>query len=256
MQIMISNIFYKRRISTSVAALSEIAWSRRNDQTQALEEFLRILIQLGELSADIHGAYKDGGDRAAENPGPFIRRALYLDADLVSWSMSLSPPWRYNVMNTPAHLRSKIDSYSYYYGDTYHLFNSVSFASGWNNYYQTRIVIQEIVRSLCMRTVGSGMADTSHKTIAMANTISRQMIHSICASVPYHFNSGEVGVGVAFRLLWPLFITANCGATTPEIKDWVMKTLELVGNTAGIQQALMMSQSVKKGHNIALIPGT
>lgn len=252
----ISNIFYKRRISPEVAALSEIAWSRRNNQTQALEEFLRILIQLGELSADIHGIFKDEKDRAAEDPEPFIKRALYLDADLVSWSMSLSPPWRYNVIATPAHLRSKSDAYSYYYGDTYNTFNSVGFASGWNNYCQTRIVIQEIVRSLCMRSMGSVTADISQKTMILANTISRQMINSICASVPYHFNSGEVGVGLAFRLLWPIFITANCGATTPEIKDWAMKTLDLIGNTTGIQQALMMSQAVKKGHTMTLIPGT
>ncbi|KAJ5988362.1 C6 zinc finger domain protein [Penicillium waksmanii] len=236
--------------------LLELRGTEQLESKRGLELFTLIRMQIGELSADIQGIFKDGQDRAAEDPEPFIKRALYIDADLVSWSMSLSPPWRYNVIATPAHLQSKSDAYTCYYGDTYYMFNSVGFASGWNNYCQTRIVIQEIVRSLCMRSMGSVTADISQKTMALANTISIQMIGSICASVPYHFNSGEVGVGLAFRLLWPIFITANCGATTPEIRDWAMKTLDLIGNTTGIQKALMMSQAVKKGHTMALIPGT
>jgi hypothetical protein len=49
------------------------------------------------------------------------------------------------------------------------------------------------------------------------------------------------------RLIWPLFVASDCVESEPKMKKWIMQTLDKIGYTTGIQQALMLSQLVRAG---------
>ncbi|KAJ5811308.1 hypothetical protein N7474_007609 [Penicillium riverlandense] len=243
----ISNIFYKSKSSPEIAKLSKAAMAYRDSKSRAIENFLDILVRVGDLSVEIDDTYTKR--HSIGDPAVFIRKALHLDTDLISWALSTDPTWRYEIIEAPEH------TYHSTYSDKYHVYPTVGVASMWNNYRQTRIILHEIIRSMCMRKLELGNSPESQQTMLQSIVINNLMAEDICASVPYHFTSGEVGFGGVFRLLWPLFIAADYAGSTPRMKHWVFQTLRTIGNTMGIQQALMMSLFVKEGHALDLIPG-
>ncbi|KAJ5176496.1 uncharacterized protein N7482_002373 [Penicillium canariense] len=252
MQIAISNIFYRRHSSPVIATLSKLAKAHRDSNAQAIEDFYNILVQVGDLSIEMDeiSTKRD----SAEDPALIIGKALHIDADLVSWALSINPAWRYKTVTTPS-ANTRDHTYSVYHGSRYHVYPKVGCATMWNNYHQARIVVHGIVRSSCTRLLALDSAHECQTTMLQSAVISKQMVDDICASVPYYFAAGEVGVGGLIRLSWPLFIAADCSAATPAMKWWILQTLDLIGNTTGAQQALTMSQLVKEGHSIRFIPG-
>lgn len=52
-------------------------------------------------------------------------------------------------------------------------------------------------------------------TMPQGVAIINQMAEDICASVPYHFSSGETAVGGLIRLIWPLFVASDCVESEP-----------------------------------------
>lgn len=243
----ISNIFYRNKSSPEIAKLSKAAKAYRDSKSQGIENFIDILVRVGDLSVEIEDAYTKRN--SIDDPAFFIRKALNLDTDLVSWALSTDPTWRYEIIEAPDH------TYHSTYGDRYHVYPTVGVASMWNNYRQTRIIVHEIIRSMCKRTLEMGNSPESQQTMLQSIVVNNLMAEDICASVPYHFTSGEVGFGGVFRLLWPLFIAAEYAGSTPSMKDWIFQALRTIGNTMGIQQALMMSRFVKEGHVLTPIPG-
>jgi hypothetical protein len=243
----ISNIFYRNKSSPEIAKLSNAAKAYRDSKSLGIENFIDILVRVGDLFVEVEDAYTKRNSIC--DLAFLIRKALHLDTDLVSWALSTDPTWRYEVIEAPDH------TYHSTYSDRYHVYPTVGVASMWNNYRQTRIIVREIIRSMCMRTLELGNSPESQQTMIQSIVINNLMAEDICASVPYHFSSGEVGFGGVFRLLWPLFIAAEYAGSTPRMKDWVFQTLRTIGNTMGIQQALMMSRFVKDGHALDLIPG-
>lgn len=243
----ISNIFYRNKSSPEIAKLSKAARAYRDSKSQGIENFIDILVRVGNLSVEIEDTYTKRNP--VGDPASFIRKALHLDTDLVSWALSTDPAWRYEIIEAPDH------TYHSTYSGRYHAYPTVGVASMWNNYRQTRIIVHEIIRSMCMRTLEMRNSPESQQTMLQSIVINNLMAEDICASVPYHFTSGEVGFGGVFRLLWPLFIAAEYAGSTPKMKDWVCQTLRTVGNIMGIQKALMMSRFVKEGHVLNLIPG-
>lgn len=222
-----------------------MAAAHRDGGSEKTEDFFNILVQVSNLSAEIRA--NANSESSFRSPAPFIQKAFQLDIDLVSWVMSIHPASRYTIASVYCNENKKDDSeYRSVYGESHHVYPNVEIASMWNNYRLTRIIIHEIIGNIYVRLLKPGGPSEDRLMALRSIAISRQMAEDICASVPYHFNSEDVATGSVFRLIWPLYIASDCVGSSPPLKQWIAQTLEKIGHTMGIQQALTMSQLVKE----------
>ncbi|PWY71242.1 hypothetical protein BO83DRAFT_362616 [Aspergillus eucalypticola CBS 122712] len=250
----ISSIFRRsqRYNSPRITALTNVARANKDKGSQPMETFCDILIQLHDLSVKVDDAAL--ADDSIDTLSILVSKALHLDTDLRSWAMSLGPHWQYSVVDTHSNPKSRpqIPLHS----DTYHVYKTVGVVSMWNHYRQTRIIIHEMIRSMALPLWGlQGTSECQQMVLNSIDTI-KQMTDDICASVPYHFVSGEVTFTAVVRLLWPLFVAGDCASSDPATKEWIIRTLEHIGNATGIQQALGMAKMLRNGHTRGFIPGT
>ncbi|GKZ36594.1 hypothetical protein AbraIFM66950_007747 [Aspergillus brasiliensis] len=197
----ISSIFRRsqRYNSPKITALTKLSRAKRDKDSQPMETFYDILIQLHDLSVEVDDAAVADDDIATLSS--LISKALHIDADLRSWAMSLGPHWKYSVVDyTQSNPKSRpqISLHS----DTYHVYKAVGIVSMWNHYRQTRIILHEMIRSMALRLWGlQGTSECQQIVFDSMDTI-KQMTDDLCASVPYHFVSGEVTFTAVVRLLW------------------------------------------------------
>ncbi|KAJ5570578.1 uncharacterized protein N7459_010008 [Penicillium hispanicum] len=251
----ISNVFFRLPgfNTPGLATLSKVARAKHDVYTLPIEEFYQVLIELNGLAVEVDAAELE--DDPAESLRLLIGKALYLDANLRSWAMSLSPAWRYTVIDDPcSHLG---DNTGFpVYGGRRHLYQRVTFVSMWNHYRQLRIIVNEMIRSMSLRLWKAQRPPECQQTVSQSIAIINQMADDLCTSISYYFTSDQTSFGAALRLLWPLFVAANCAGTDPATKEWILQALNIIGSTTGIQQAIGMSQLLRKGNILGMIPGT
>lgn len=241
----ISNIFYKRYSSPVMVQLSKVAKTYRDSKSQVMDNFYDIITRVGDLSAIMSDSVPKS---SSSNLALFIQKALYLDADLVAWAMSIDPTWQYSIVKaSPASINADSQIYRTIYGDTYHMYRVLGLASLWNTYRLTRIMLRKIIGSTCKIMLKRCECPENRSTMAQGVVIIKRMAEDICASVPYHFTTDEIAIGGLMRLIWPLFVASDCVESEPKMKKWIMQTLDKIGYTTGIQQALMLSQLVRAG---------
>ncbi|CAK39141.1 uncharacterized protein An05g01040 [Aspergillus niger] len=250
----ISGVFIRSRRykSAKITALTKLAQAKKDRNSQPIEVFYDILMELHDLSVEVDDAAVV--DDSIGTLSILISKALHLDTDLRAWAMSLGPHWQYSVVDT--HSNPKSRPHIPLHSDTYHMYKAVGVVSMWNHYRQTRIILHEMIRSMGLRLWGlQGTSECQQIVFDSIDTI-KQMTDDLCASVPYHFVSGEVTFPAVIRLLWPLFVAGDCAGAEPATKEWIIQTLELIGNTTGIQQGLGLAHMLRNGHTRNFIPGT
>ncbi|KAJ5537878.1 C6 zinc finger domain protein [Penicillium frequentans] len=249
----ISSVFFRRPLqhSPTISAISEVAKARRDENSQPIEHFYNTLIQFNDLATEVNDA--SHGKYTVENLGRYIGKALRLDADLRSWTMSLGPGWAFTSIQEPL---SQSHTPFYMRGDSYHSYYNVNLASMWNHFRQTRIVLHEMIRVMAVHLYKLRKTSECEQTIIQSVTIINQMVDDICASVRFHFISDQARFGGAIRLLWPLFISANVSHVDSGTKEWIAQTLAMIGKIMGVHLATIMSQLIRKGDSFDMIPGT
>lgn len=75
-------------------------------------------------------------------------------------------------------------------------------------------------------------------------------------SVASHFLFGTTGLSGAFRLPWPLLISAICTDNNSATHAWILRTLDTIVAMTGFQQPFGMLQHIRDGSIKGLIPGT
>lgn len=251
------NIFFRTNChkSPTIAALSNLARTFCATDTQAVEaDFYSILIPLNNFSIAVKEAHKKDGFRG--NIVPLIEQGLRLDADLVSWASSLGRDWQYAIAhNSPSLSNANIHVPSH--DGECHVYSSISVAIFWNHYRQARIVLREMIRTMCLSvSERQEMPESPEIIILQSIAINKQLVKDVCASVPYFFTSGEAGFGGVARLPWPLFVAADCTDLSSHTKNWIAQILNIIARYAGVQQARVLSHLIKEGrHRFNLIPG-
>ncbi|RAH43037.1 uncharacterized protein BO95DRAFT_502539 [Aspergillus brunneoviolaceus CBS 621.78] len=254
-QNVISSVFFRlgSRVhnSPTIAALSQVARSKRNEHTRPIETLYNMLIELNDIAIEVDEAHLQSD---LEKQQSLIERSLTLDARLLAWTTSLSPAWSYQVIDDPrSHLPKS--TYPPIYDNRYHLYHGVSIATMWNNYRQTRIVLNEMIRMMALRRWRLQNLPQYQQIIYQSTGIIEHMAGEICDSIPFYFLSGEVGFGSIYRALWPLFIAGRCAAAGSPAKQWATQILDLIGNITGIQQAIGMAELLKQEKPASVIPG-
>ncbi|KAE8392590.1 Zn(II)2Cys6 transcription factor [Aspergillus alliaceus] len=248
LQIALGNIYKKAKTPSWLLDLSREALKYRGDTgDQVLDYFFRILVEVGNLVAAIR-------ENTYDHSATVLRSALNLDAELITWAMSIDPRWKYTVVEV-----KKTDDEDHrlhpIYGDHYHVYPNMMVSMVWNNYRFTRIILHEVIPFLCSRQSQElGRAPTYGPSEAHSAAITQQLAEDICASVPYHL--GKAGssdgstLGIPFaggvlRLMWPLFIASDCQGSSPEMRAWIAQCLDKIGHGVGINMALTMAQILR-----------
>jgi hypothetical protein len=69
------------------------------------------------------------------DPAAKIGHALALDAQLVSWAISIPPQWEYTTIKIPTDANGPEMPSGYgFYGPCYHIYNDLYSCSVWNNW--------------------------------------------------------------------------------------------------------------------------
>ncbi|KAL2830829.1 hypothetical protein BDW59DRAFT_158269 [Aspergillus cavernicola] len=244
---------YSMHHSPMIAELSKMAEVKRDANTRPIETFYELVVRLNDLAIQID---KDG--KSAENLGPLIGEALHLDADLKLWSMFLGRAWHSTVIDTPPLPELHVDKnvYTPIRGERYHMYPSLGIASIWNFYRHTRIMLNEMIRSISLRCVEFQRTSEWQQVVSQSATVIDQLVDDVCGGVVFHFISGAPGLGATLRLQWPLFIAALCTDRKSAKYAWILQNLDIIANTTGFQQALSFSQRLRDGSTKGIIPGS
>lgn len=228
--------------------------SASDGSSNPVEAFYNILLPLNDLSIAIEEAYtRDGftGDIA-----PLIIHAVWLDGALKSWALSLGSSWQYKTVHTEQSPPGDMPFPPH--NDEYHIYPDQRAVTIWNHYRLTRLTLHELMQpiysSLSMRQKTTW--PDAQQTMAQSTAVSKEMVRDICASVPYFFRSDETRFAAGVRLPWPLFVAADSVSASPYTRAWICHVLDILGRSTGVQQALTMADSIKRGHHgMPLIPG-
>lgn len=214
---------------------------------------IMIIGKLSNLRADIR-------TKTFNNEREIISAASAIEADLIAWLASLPPEFNYTN-----HTKSPFDSQFQHrfkglspYDDQYHIYPNLWVCNSWNQYRSARIIVSEIILSH-IRQISTTSSITSLseefrlQCKALRSTI-RRLAVEICRGAPFHLNAHgtdssptsvppESYIG-GLVLLWPLFVAGIVESPRHGLRRWVVKCLEMIGNTMGIDQALAIADII------------
>ncbi|KAM0511383.1 hypothetical protein ACHAPE_009898 [Trichoderma viride] len=270
-QVGISRIYQERYSSSVFTKLAEDAYLDQNLDDQALHQLSVAINRLTDFCANLKNGY-------IVEPTEIIRKALKIDADLVSLMISVPPSWEYATVNVPMLDGKPI--VQGFWGDNYHIYHSISASTIWNNYRSARIIIQELIidtiKDLELLTNDNIGSPQRSYLVNQARQTVLQMVEDICASVPYilgmemedsgHLKVCGLGASIAHEVdtgvtlssfqitgaggltvMWPLLVAANSGVAGNELRKWITACLDKIGHSMGINQALAMSKLIQDG---------
>lgn len=140
-----------------------------------------MVARLTDFCADVKNGH-------AVEPSEIIRTALNIDAELVSLLISIPPLWGYATVKVPMIDGKPITQAVW--GDSYHVYHSISASSMWNNYRSARIIIQELIIDTVRDLEDSGNnhvgSPQRNNLTSQARQTALQLVEDICASVPYN----------------------------------------------------------------------
>jgi len=226
-----------------------------NDYHQIGASTFKTMLQLNEFRCDVR-------DGLFSEPESLIARALELDASLaVVWDEPLFS-WRFEI-----HYADAFDPETIFDG-VYHIYRSPWSARYWNSLRLFRAMIHEQVRSTLTKGLASHppiFTEAPYELLFQTSTdICHQMQAEILASVPqalgylpkpdspgpglvsfsqlgYKTTSGYDGSSI----LWPLWYVSTMTITTPRVGAYCVRSLRKIGESMGLQQALVMAEDVE-----------
>ncbi|KAH7336400.1 hypothetical protein BKA65DRAFT_33436 [Rhexocercosporidium sp. MPI-PUGE-AT-0058] len=221
---------------------------------------LEIMMRFANLHSDIvHKRITD--------PQKILSQALDLDGVLLSISSNPPPGWAFEVIYT--------DTYSdIVYNGQYHLYYDYWMAQIWNALRTLRIMLNETMRTVLLDGFSARppvFTETQHTAQFQISTdVMYTLQADILYSVPQHLNifpepagSRDHGIasvrlhkvmeefagvrmsGGAF-LIWPLWFVGVVDMATEEMKGFVVRNLNNIAVTMGIQQAAVLARIVEE----------
>ncbi|KAM0253653.1 hypothetical protein ACHAQJ_007165 [Trichoderma viride] len=189
-QVNLSRIYQERYSSPVFTKLTEEVQRDRTPDDQILDRLSNVVTRLTDFCADVK-------NRHIVEAREIIRTALNIDTELVSLLISVPPLWGYTSVKVPM-INGKPITQAVW-GDTHHVYHSISASSMWNNYRSARVIIQELIIDTVRDLENSGNNDVSspqrNSLANQARQTALQLVEDICASVPYNLGIGMEGIG-------------------------------------------------------------
>jgi hypothetical protein len=212
-----------------------------------------IIGKLSNLRADIR-------TKQFKNEREIISAASAIEADLIAWLASLPPEFNYTT-----HTRSPFDfSFQHRFGglspydDHYHIYPNLWVCNSWNQYRSARIVVSELIlshiRQISTNSSMTSLSEEFHVQCRALRSTIRRLAVDICRGAPFHFNAHGAENSANFLppesyigglvLLWPLFVAGIVESPHHGLRRWVVKCLEMIGHTMGLDQALAVAEII------------
>ncbi|RFU30928.1 hypothetical protein B7463_g5409, partial [Scytalidium lignicola] len=253
------HLFRQNYTSPILSQLSLQASDLEDGLSQFSDRLANVNIHLSRLCADMEqGAIPDHRAR--------IGVAMALDMELASWAASMPLSLMYNTISITATNSQKTSTTRGAYGNFYHTYEDLYSSNLWNHWRGTRFIVQEIILQNIDYLNQGGRVHDDHlnsfeytNVVKHSETILKDLVADICASVPYYLSvtddlaAADVNrhenkpLAAGYSLLWPLFLVAKCRLSPPDLKKWVILSLEKIGHEIGINQASAMAQLLLHG---------
>ncbi|CAG8234513.1 unnamed protein product [Penicillium salamii] len=251
-QVIISCLQRDARVPQSLLECTKIAMFLRPAEAHG-NRLIMIIGKLSNLRADIRAdAYTDEQE--------IISAASAIEADLIAWLASLPPEFNY-ATNTKSPFdfvfQRRFRGISPY-DDQYHVYPNLWVCNSWNQYRSARIIVSEIilshVRKISDRTSLTSLSDEFRIQCKTLRSTIRRLAVEICRGVPFHFNAHQANrepnlpppesyIG-GLVLIWPLFVAGIVESPDHGLRRWVIKCLQMIGRTMGLDQALAVADIV------------
>ncbi|EHK22140.1 uncharacterized protein TRIVIDRAFT_28354 [Trichoderma virens Gv29-8] len=248
-QVSLSRIYQERYSSSVFTKLTEEIQREQNSIDQILDQLSTIIGRLTDFCANVTNKH-------IIDPTHIIRTALKIDAEMVSLMISVPTLCRYATVKVPMFDGKPITQAIW--GDSYHIYHSISASTMWNNYRSVRIIIQELIIDTVkeLEDFSDDICSPQRSSLtSQARQTMLQLVQDICGSVPYNLetNTGAslssfqaTGAG-GLTIMWPLLVAANSGVACNDLRKWISNCLDKIGHSMGINQALAMSKLIKGG---------
>jgi hypothetical protein len=205
-------------------------------------------------------------DGSISDPDTVLARCLELDGRLRNVFSNLPPDWGYEIIHTDA------DSDQVYKG-CYHVYYDYWIAQIWNGMRTIRILLNEEIRNTLLEGFSSKpprFVGAKYTTQFQVSTDTMYALQAdILATVPQHLgyvtkhrkdvmrfpwtDFGEksrddfpvVRMSGPYFLIWPLSFCGIIDIATDEIRQFVVKSLQVIGRDMGIKQALVLAEVIQ-----------
>ncbi len=175
---------------------------------------------------------------------------LAIEAALSEWVTTLPAGWAYTTVDTMADPDKT-------YGNQHHVYGDTWIASVWNSYRCVRLLCNESILGNLRRLPPSQSLspEVDHTAQArMSRNLLNQLSSDICNSISFHLGHPKIEDGhllfqsraiYGFYLLWPLYIAGSVLGTPGPLRLWVVRLLDGIGYSMGIQQASALAQMLR-----------
>ncbi|KAJ6043304.1 uncharacterized protein N7446_001499 [Penicillium canescens] len=251
-QIIISCLQRDARVPESLFECTKLTMFLRPAEAHG-NRLIMIIGKLSNLRADIR-------TKTFNNEREIISAASAIESDLIAWLASLPPEFNYTN-----HTKSPFDSQFQHrfkglspYDDQYHIYPNLWVCNSWNQYRSARIVVSEIIlshiRQISTTSSITSLSEEFHLQCKALRSTIRRLAVDICRGAPFHFNAHgadtspnsippESYIG-GLVLLWPLFVAGIVESPRHGLRRWVVKCLEMIGHTMGIDQAFAVADII------------
>ncbi|RAL05170.1 Zn(II)2Cys6 transcription factor [Aspergillus ibericus CBS 121593] len=254
-QIIISCLQRQARVPDTVLECARVAMFLRPHSVAYGDRLITTMGRLSNLRADIN-------EKALTDRKKMLEEAYSIEAELMSWLMSLPEIFAYTTVEDP---NPRFGWGPQPYNNRYHVYSDFWVCNSWNQYRIVRIIVCDLILT-CIRELNAGSPlspDLANHTAQIRNT-ARQLASDVCASVPFHFSdsalrlaTGLNGTGAldevpiqqgfirGMLLLWPLAMAGATRGKHHPLRKWVLECFHLIGNDMGIDQALALVEMWK-----------
>ncbi|EAW16911.1 Zn(II)2Cys6 transcription factor [Aspergillus fischeri NRRL 181] len=225
-------------------------WAAPDIPVEANDDFPAVsLIEILLKFIRLHASLAKGSDQSMSSA---LTEALACEMQLEGWSTSL--PAKFGYME-----KVSKDTSQYFYG-RFHLYEDVWASRILIHYLTGRLFVNELILHL------ASQCDSSIEQIlqtAHARRMIIQLAVDICVAAasqplfPDYMSLNRNGaippLSGVFMFMYPLAVAATATGVSDDLREWVMRTLDHIGQTMGIRQALLMkaelAQSFPRVHS-------
>ena len=207
--------------------------------------------QLSLIVARISGLRAAVKDNVIADTSSIVLSFLSIEAALAEWVTLLPSRWAYTIVDT-----TESDTH---YGHQNHIYEDVWIASVWNSYRCVRLLCNEEILGHITRLPSSlflSLGVDYSAQARMSRNLLNQLASDVCTSAMFHLGQPKIEDGrfvfecrslFGFYLLWPLFVAASVAGTPDPLKLWVIRVLDGIGRSMGIQQASALAEMLRTG---------
>ena len=188
-----------------------------------------------------------------------MRAAKDLDAQFCAFAKNIEAAWHYETLYTQERSQHHFDA-------VHHWYKTPESVQMWNLLRLARILVNETIWSHAQasscgeRDVARQVVDTVAREICatVPQFIHGSLLPPDCSKVPEHepkvksVNSGQLRPHLThqlpcYRLIYPLYIAAQCPVTSPDIRSWIVRQLEFMADFHAMENAAKVANILESG---------